>query len=60
MKTLKAKTEVKMKNQPLYKLCPYCGGKLIETFQPTPVYDESNHVRMCLECDIAWIWEKEL
>ncbi len=56
---LKAKTEYYYNRgeQPLYVCCPYCGKELLQTFQPTQVYDESNHVRMCEKCSVAWIWK---
>lgn len=53
---LKAKTEHQMKSVPLYKYCPYCGRGLIQAYQPSKNYDDSNHVRMCSDCNIAWIW----
>jgi len=57
MDTLKAKTEIQMRGiDSLYTFCPHCGKELIQTFQPTQNYDDSNHVRMCEKCDIAWIW----
>ena len=58
MDRLKAKTEIKMRlnTDPLFANCPDCGGPLIKTWQPTKYYDDSSPVRMCEDCDKAWIW----
>ena len=58
---VKAKTEITMRlhQDKLYSFCPYCGAELKQLWQPTQLYDDSNHVRHCGKCDTAWIWKWE-
>ena len=59
MESLKAKTEIIMNwhRDKIFDNCPECGEECIKTFQISALnYDDSNPVRMCQKCDIAWIW----
>ena len=53
---LKGKTEQIMKRgDRLFDYCPYCTRLLDHAWQNVG-QDDSNPVRVCPSCDIAWIW----
>ena len=53
---VKCKTEMVMKRgDKLFEYCPYCTTLLTHTWQNVN-QDDSNPVRICPKCDIAWIW----
>ena len=53
----KTKNEIIMRwrEDKIYKYCPFCGNELTPAWEHI-CEDDSNPVRMCPKCGIAWIW----
>ncbi|MBA7676064.1 hypothetical protein ES703_84304 [subsurface metagenome] len=47
---------IMLREDPVIEECLKCGGELEHAWQPTRNYDDSNPVRICHSCDIAYIW----